>query len=147
MAFTYTYPRPALTVDCIVFFREKETWKVLLIQRKKAPFKDYWALPGGFVDMDETLEEAAKRELYEETNVQIDRLKQFYVFDAIDRDPRHRTISVVFYAVLEKEIQPKAADDAKYAQFFDIKNMPDLAFDHAEIMKKAITDIIKKRDT
>ena len=113
--------------------------------RNKPPFEGKWALPGGFVDMEETLEEAAKRELTEETNIKVDRLNQFYVFDAIDRDPRHRTISVVFYQISEDlTLKPKADSDAKEACFFLIEELPKLAFDHDEILIKAIDEILKK---
>lgn len=125
--------------------KEEQEVKILLIQRNNYPFEGKWALPGGFVDLDETLEYAAKRELEEETGIQVNSLKQFYVFDEINRDPRHRTISVVFYEIItKKEIIPKAADDARDAAFFNIRNLPDLAFDHNIIIKKAIAEILKK---
>lgn len=145
MSYTYKYPRPALTVDIILFLKENTNYSVLLIKRNNPPFKEKWALPGGFVDMDETLEEAAKRELFEETSIKIDNLTQFYVFDAIDRDPRHRTISVVFYQIsTDLNLKPQADSDAGEAIFFSIKELPDLAFDHNEILNKAFHEILKK---
>ena len=135
MSVTYKYPRPALTVDAIVFRKTSKT-EVLLIQRGNEPFKNLWAFPGGFVDMDETVEQAAVRELFEETGIKGIELKQFYTFSAINRDPRHRTVSVVFVGFTEKNIEPKAGDDAKNAKWFELDNLPELAFDHAEILEK-----------
>lgn len=144
MSYTYQYPRPAVTVDILLFLLINSEVKLLLIQRDKYPFEGKWALPGGFLDMDETLEKAAIRELQEETNIQLESLIQFYTFDAIDRDPRHRTISTVFYTLIKnQEIIPKAASDARNAKFFSINNLPELAFDHKQIIEKAINSLIK----
>ena len=143
MTYTYKYPRPALTVDIILFNITQSGTTILLIQRKHSPFENKWAFPGGFVDMDETLENAALRELEEETGVTLNSLQQFYVFDALDRDPRHRTISVIFYAIISDITQiPKASDDASNAVFFNINNLPDLAFDHNMIIQKAIQKLL-----
>lgn len=140
MSFTYKYPRPALTVDAIVF-RKKLNTEILLIERGGEPFKNMWAFPGGFVDMDETVEKAAERELFEETGINGIELKQFHTFSAINRDPRHRTVSVVFVGFTELNMKPKAGDDAKNAKWFDLNNLPKLAFDHAEILEKIVTKI------
>jgi 8-oxo-dGTP diphosphatase len=134
MPYVYAYPRPALTVDALVVAREKGEWRLLLIRRGKAPFMNLWALPGGFVNMDEALEQACCRELEEETGLQCNKLEQFRVFDALDRDPRHRTISVVFYTILPQVSGVKGADDASEAGWFPLSELPDLAFDHREII-------------
>jgi 8-oxo-dGTP diphosphatase len=145
LSYTYKYPRPALTVDILLFQKINDDYSLLLIQRDNPPYEGSWALPGGFVDMDETLIIAAKRELFEETKIVVDDLKQFYTFDAIDRDPRHRTISVAFFKILENiETSPVAASDAREAKFFSINSLPNLAFDHNFIIKKAIKEILKK---
>ncbi len=141
MSFTYKYPRPALTVDAVVF-RESDQKEVLLIQRLNEPFKDLWAFPGGFVDMEETVEDAVGRELFEETSLSGISLKQFYTYSAIHRDPRHRTVSVVFVGKAEKNTEPKAGDDAKKARWFGLDDLPKMAFDHAEILN----DILKKEE-
>ncbi len=130
--YTYQYPRPALTVDALVL--KKETAEVLLIQRANEPFKDQWALPGGFVEMDELLETACLRELEEETGLKLESLSQFKTYDGIDRDPRHRTISVVFCGFAEKDAEVKGGDDAANAAWFSIDKLPELAFDHANIV-------------
>jgi len=133
------YKNPALTTDIILFSCEEEP-KVLLIKRKYDPFKDKWAFPGGFVEYDEELEVAAQRELEEETNITGLCLEQLRTFGRVGRDPRGRTVSVVYYAYVEtlSTLNVKAQDDAKEAQWFSIKNLPELAFDHAEIMAFAL---------
>ena len=132
--YTYKYPRAALTTDAIVFVKEENTTLVLLIERGHEPFKGKWALPGGFIEMDETLEQACIRELEEETGLKVQQMTQFKTFDAIDRDPRHRTISVV-HSVQLKEKQPvKGGDDAAHAKWFSIDNLPQLGFDHDQIL-------------
>lgn len=137
--FTYKYPRPALTVDALVFRKSDENWEILLIRRGAEPFIGKWALPGGFVDMEELLETACCRELEEETGLKINGMTQFKTFDAIDRDPRHRTISVVFYAILENEQSVKAGDDAREAAWFAFSDLPELAFDHATILSEFLS--------
>lgn len=139
MSYTYKYPRPALTVDAIVF-RRKQVWEVLLIQRLNEPFKDMWAFPGGFVDMEETVEDAVERELEEETALTGIEFKQFNTFSAVHRDPRHRTISVAFVGIAESDVEPKAGDDAKNAKWFKIEDLPNLAFDHKEVMEKLLKE-------
>jgi len=138
MPFTYEYPRPMVTVDIIFINIVKN--KILLIERGREPYKNYWALPGGFVDMDEELEDAAYRELKEETNVDNISLSQFKTYGTLGRDPRGRTISIIYYAITEKDgITAKAGDDAAKAEWFDIKSLPKLiAFDHRNIINDFI---------
>ena len=143
MPFTYKYPQIAVTVDILIFVKEKNDYFVLLIQRSKPPFENMWAFPGGFVGINETLEAAAIRELKEETGITGVTLKQFYTFDAIERDPRQRIISVVFTGFIpSKNIFYSAADDAKNAAWFNVKEIDKLAFDHKEIMVKATNDLL-----
>lgn len=134
MSFTYKYPHPAVSVDIIVISKFKNNKKILLIERKNPPFEKCWALPGGFIEMDETLEQSALRELKEETSLQLTSLNQFAAYGDPGRDPRERTVSVVFYTILDDEIVPCAGDDASKAKWFSIKNIPDLAFDHKKIL-------------
>lgn len=139
MSYTYPYPRPAVTVDALIFLRKNDNWNVLLIQRKNYPFEGLWAIPGGFMDMNETLIEAAYRELKEETGLENVVISQFYTFDAIDRDPRHRTISTIFVGFTdEKNCNAQASDDAIDAQWFKIDALPEMAFDHKMIIEKAV---------
>ncbi len=138
--YSYKYPRAALTVDAIVYFVEEKTTKVLLIERGRDPFKNKWALPGGFIEMDETLEKACIRELEEETGLAVKEMKQFRAYDAVNRDPRHRTISVVFSAKLDAEQKVKGSDDASNAAWFSLDELPELAFDHAQILKDFLLD-------
>lgn len=138
--YTYEYPRPALTVDIIIFSTEEKEAEVLLIERKNAPHKGAWALPGGFVDMDENLLEAALRELKEETDVDNIPLNQLQAFGDVDRDPRGRTVTIAYYGITPKKPAIKGGDDANRARWFPIKQLPQLAFDH-----KKILDIAKKK--
>ncbi len=139
MAFTYKYARPALTVDCVVFGLDEGELKILLIQRKLDPFKGQWALPGGFVEMDETLDEAARRELEEETGVKDLFLEQLYTFSGVDRDPRERVVSVAYYALVNLDEHPTtAASDAEQVGWFSAFDLPALAFDHAEVYATAL---------
>ncbi|TAN40505.1 MAG: NUDIX hydrolase [Nitrospirae bacterium] len=134
MTVTYQYPRPNLAVDCVVFGLDEADLKILLIQRGLPPFEGKWALPGGFVQMDETLEEAAKRELKEETGIQDLYLEQLYTFGAIGRDPRERVVSVAYYALVNlRDHKLMAATDARDAAWFSTDDLPPLAFDHSEI--------------
>ena len=138
MPFTYTYPRPALTVDCVVFGFDERVLRILLIQRDLVPFQGEWALPGGFVRVDETLEAAARRELSEESGVRDVFLEQLYSFGAVDRDPRERVVSVAYYALVKmSDYQLLAATDARSAAWFAVDDAPSLAFDHAEILEHA----------
>ncbi len=138
MSFTYAYARPAVTVDCVVFGLDDELLKVLLIQRDREPFAGRWALPGGFVDPRETLEQAALRELAEETGVSKVYLEQLHSFGAPDRDPRDRVITVAYYALVRRlDHAPKAASDARSVGWFPASQCPPLAFDHREIVAMA----------
>ena len=137
--FSYPYPRPAVTVDAIVFRTDQRETEVLLIRRAKEPFKDRWAAPGGFIDMDETPEDAALRELNEETGISGLELYQFHTYGAVNRDPRHRTISIAFTGILKNHGQQAiGGDDAAEADWFPINELPPLAFDHDEIVAGAI---------
>lgn len=129
-----------ITVDAVIF-RIAENGKIgdlLLVKRKNDPFKDQWALPGGFLEKDELLEMGAKRELQEETGLKIEGLKQVGIFDSPDRDPRGRTISVAYYGFADPLAKVKANDDAEEVKWFLICHLPELAFDHENIIKKAI---------
>lgn len=139
MSFTYKYPRAALTVDCVVFGFDGGALKVLLIRRGIAPFKNQWALPGGFVQPDETLDAAALRELREETGLHEVYLEQLYTFGDLNRDPRERVISVAYFALVRRaDHLPVAATDASEAAWFEVIDLPTLAFDHSEILKIAL---------
>ncbi len=145
MTYTYKYPRPAVTVDIMVFLEDEKKYKVLLIQRKNPPFQNMWAFPGGFIDMEETLEKAASRELEEETGIINEELIQFRTYSDPGRDPRGRTISTVFYTVLsELPKNAKAADDAADLAWFSTDKLPELAFDHKKIMRDALCEIFNK---
>jgi 8-oxo-dGTP diphosphatase len=137
--FTYEYPRGALTVDCVVFGVDEEELEVMLIQRGQPPFEGKWALPGGFVRVDETLEEAARRELEEETGLRRVFLEQLKTFGAVDRDPRERVVSVAYYALVKlSDHKVKAATDARDAAWFGVHDVPSLAFDHTDILRLAL---------
>jgi 8-oxo-dGTP diphosphatase len=155
MAYCYDYPRPALTVDCVVFgFTAVEHLKVLLIQRGVPPFEGQWALPGGFVAMDESLDAAARRELEEETGVKDLFLEQLYSFGAVHRDPRDRVVSVAYYALISLADHPtRAATDARDVGWFPLvvadaaepwTQLPDLAFDHRQILATALQRLQNK---
>ena len=140
--YSYKYPRPAVTADCVVIGSAADSSRyVLLIQRGNEPYKGCWALPGGFMDMDETLEQCALRELKEETGLtpsgDITELKSF---STVDRDPRGRTITVAF--LIEMPLtEAKGGDDAAEARWFPLNELPSLAFDHDEIIKEALARI------
>ncbi len=132
--FIYNYPRPAVTADVLVVSRDPKP-QVLLVRRKHEPFAGMWALPGGFVNIDEDLEAAARRELEEETGVQTRKLIQLHTFGTPGRDPRGRTISVVYLTEIDKaKIKPHAADDAAEVGWHSLAHPPALAFDHAKIL-------------
>ena len=137
MEYTYKYPRPAVTADCVVITREAEP-KVLLIQRGFNPFKGCWAFPGGFMNMDETTEQCAVRELEEETGLKVDTIHQIGAYSKVDRDPRGRTITVAYLAIIDKPLAVTGQDDAAKAEWWPLSALPELAFDHAEIMDDAI---------
>ena len=139
MPHSYQYPRAALTVDCVVFGFDEGELKVLLIERGLEPFKGRWALPGGFVRVNETLDEAARRELVEETGLTNVFLEQLYTFGTVDRDPRERVVSVAYYALVKlSDHRARAATDAANAEWFPMSKLPKLAFDHAEIFGTAL---------
>jgi 8-oxo-dGTP diphosphatase len=145
--FTYDYPRPAVTVDIVVVTRGARP-KVLLIRRMHDPFAGWWAIPGGFVEMDETLEAAARRELKEETGLTVDGLEQLYTFGDPGRDPRGRTIAVAYLTrVHEKRVRPIAGDDAGEVGWFSLQRPPGLAFDHREILGHVRKRLKEKRRT
>lgn len=140
MPFTYQYPRAALTVDCVVFGFDESELKALLIERALEPFKGRWALPGGFVRVDETIDEAARRELEEEAGLKNVFLEQLYTFGSLKRDPRERVVSVAYYALVRlADFHATAATDAVDARWFPVSQTPRLAFDHDEIMATALT--------
>jgi 8-oxo-dGTP diphosphatase len=138
MSFSYEYARPALAVDCVVFGLDESDIKVLLIQRKLVPFQHAWALPGGFVRIDETLDEAARRELEEEAGVTDVYLEQLYTFSTLDRDPRERVVSTAYYALAKlSDHRIRAATDAMGVGWFSLDDLPKLAFDHQTIVQTA----------
>ncbi len=137
MAYTYKYPRPAVTSDCIVITREGDA-KVLLIQRGDEPYEGCWAFPGGFMNMDETTEQCARRELEEETGLKVNDLHQIGAFSKVGRDPRGRTITVAYLAIIDKPISVVGQDDAAKAEWWPLSSLPQLAFDHDDIMADAI---------
>ncbi len=139
MAATYDHPRPALTVDAVVFGLDDEDLEVLLIRRDLEPFQGKWALPGGFVRVEETLEEAVRRELQEETGIGEVFLEQLYTFGAVDRDPRERVVTVAYYALVKlSDHRIKAATDARDAAWFNVSEAVNLAFDHDLILATAL---------
>lgn len=137
MSYTYKYPRPAVTADVVAITKEEEP-KVLLIQRGNEPYKGCWAFPGGFIEMDETTEECAIRELEEETGLKLDSMVQVGAYSKVDRDPRGRTITIAYLAIVDGPLSVIAQDDAAKAEWFSINALPALAFDHDEIMTDAL---------
>lgn len=139
MAYTYKYPHPAVTVDGVVFGYDDADLKVLLIQRDGDPFKGKWALPGGFVRMEESLEAAVRRELEEETGITELYVEQLYTFGQPKRDPRERVVSVAYYALVKlADHAVRAASDARNVAWFPVADLPALAFDHEEILEAAL---------
>lgn len=147
--FCYRYPHAAIAADCVIFGFNGKNLKILLIERGQEPFKDYWALPGGFMRMDETIEETAERELEEETNIKNVYLDQFKVYSNVKRDPRERVVSIAFIALVKPEdCDVVAGDDAAKAMWFDDGMLPPLAFDHALIIREAreyLKDILYRK--
>lgn len=142
--YTYDYPRPAVTADCVVFCNDSDGLSVLLIERANEPFKGCWAFPGGFMDMEENAEDCAKRELKEETGMEVRSLKYLGTFSEVNRDPRGRTITIAYYVVVEKS-EVVGADDASQARWFPIDLIPSLAFDHDKILQMALEEIKKDK--
>ena len=130
-----------LTVDVVLIKKAPNGSQLLLIQRKKEPFQNYWALPGGFVDEHEDLEIAALRELFEETGIQIASATQLKAFGTPHRDPRGHMVSVAFFAFADENAVAVAADDAADAKWFSLNDLPKLAFDHDEIINFALSKI------
>ena len=145
--YIYDWPRPMVSVDAAVFAFFRNKAKLLLIERKNEPFKGKWVLPGGFVDIDEELDDAVARELAEETGLVGVRLEQIHTFGNVGRDPRGRVITVIFMGIVtEGQNKLKAGDDAAKARWFDIEKLPkDLAFDHNEVVRFAIEKLKKRK--
>ena len=141
--YTYHYPRPALTVDVVVFMLLDDQLHILLIQRAQPPFEGTWALPGGFVNMEESLEMAAARELAEETGIEGCELEQFHTYGDPQRDPRGRVISVAYCTYLppETSISIREGGDAKQVRWFPMTDLPNLAFDHSKITRDALNHL------
>jgi 8-oxo-dGTP diphosphatase len=145
--YQYEYPHPAVTTDIVIFTIRDKRLKVLLIRRGAAPFRGKWALPGGFVNIDEDLEDGARRELAEETGVSGVFLEQLYTFGAPDRDPRERVITVAYYALIPSDrLEISAATDAEAVGWFALDELPELAFDHAQIVAMAQQRLRAKLD-
>ncbi|MES9964993.1 MAG: NUDIX domain-containing protein [Candidatus Sedimenticola sp. 20ELBAFRAG] len=141
----YEYPHPAVTTDVVVFTIREQRLQLLLVKRGSEPFKGNWALPGGFVDIDEDLEACAKRELQEETGVSGVYLEQLYTFGKPDRDPRERVISIAYYALVASEkLELRAASDATDAAWFPLEQLPELAFDHNRVIEIAHERLVSK---
>lgn len=137
----------SVTADSVIFFSNDGKPKVLLVKRKKDPYKGQWALPGGFLEDDEPLENGAIRELEEETGLKVGNLKQLRTFGTPGRDPRGRTISITFYGEIASEEKVKGNDDAEEADWFSIEKLPELAFDHSEIMEVATRAYLSDKNT
>lgn len=143
--YCYRHPHPALTTDIVLFTLRAEKLQLLLIRRRNPPFQGGWALPGGFLDLDEDLNDCAKRELEEETGIKNIYLEQLYTFGKHNRDPRERVISVAYYALIASDrITLKPASDATEAAWFAFDELPELAFDHREIVGKARERLVAK---
>ena len=140
----YKYPHPSVTVDCVLLGFDGKSLNVLLIERAFDPYKGCWAFPGGFLEMNESAEEGAKRELKEETGLTTAMVKQFHAFSAPDRDPRERVLTIAYYSVV-RQSEVKGADDAAQAKWFPLNAVPkQLAFDHAEMLRVAKEEISKE---
>ena len=138
MTYSYEYPHPAVTTDVVIFTIRQDELKALLIKRALPPYRNMWALPGGFVNLEESLEEGARRELEEETGVRDVYLEQLYTFGEPDRDPRERVITVAYYALVPTdEIDIQAGTDAEGVSWFSMEELPELAFDHRAILDMA----------
>ena len=138
MSYTYNFPRPELAVDIVIFTVRENKLQVLLVERKGEPFAGEWALPGGFVNIEESLEAAAGRELEEETGLKAVYLEQLYTYGDPNRDPRGRVISVAYFALIRADAQARGGDDTAQARWFSIEQLPALAFDHSDILSYAV---------
>lgn len=136
LKYSYQYPHPSVTTDCVIFGFDGVKLKVLLVERGMAPYKGRWAFPGGFLNMDESAEEGALRELKEETGLEGAYIRQFHTFSAPQRDPRERVITIAYYALVRMQ-EVKGGDDASDARWFALDEVPPLAFDHDQILRKA----------
>ncbi len=136
--YCYEYPRPMLTADIVVFDLRNDLVSVLLIQRRFDPYKGFWALPGGFVEMDENLKDAAMRELAEETSIEDIDLHQVMTVGTPGRDSRGRCVTVVYSGIYSGREDPSAGDDAQSVSWFPLNNLPALAFDHKEIIVRTV---------
>ncbi|MBP5682794.1 MAG: NUDIX hydrolase [Bacteroidales bacterium] len=141
--YAYDFPHPALATDCAVFGFDGQCIKILLVKRGIEPFKGLWALPGGFLRMNETTEECIRRELHEETSLSPEVIEHFGVFSALDRDPRERVVSLAYYSLV-KQSEVVGGDDASDARWFALGALPTLAFDHKEILDKALQTLREK---
>lgn len=135
--YTYRYPRPAVTTDCVIFGFDGTKLRVLLVERGVEPFRGRWAFPGGFLKMDETADEGARRELREETGFEADIVEQFHTFSDLHRDPRGRVITIAYYALCRLQ-DVCGGDDAARAEWFALDDIPSLAFDHDHILRRAV---------
>ncbi len=138
MPYSYDFPRPSVSVDAVIFKKEKDRLLILLIQRDHYPFEGMWALPGGFIEMEETLAESIARELEEETGLKSIALEQLYTSGDPGRDPRGRTITVVYWGIADEHVTVRAGDDARKAGWFPVDEIPPLAFDHDRIVTMAL---------
>ena len=136
MPYTYEYPRPAVSADVVVYDRDSRS--ILLIERKNDPFAGAWALPGGFMEMDEDASVAAIRELEEETGLKVDHVRQVGAYSAVDRDPRGRVVTIAFFAVATQKDPVNASDDAADTRWFELSQLPELAFDHQLIIDDSV---------
>ncbi|MCG8428735.1 MAG: NUDIX hydrolase [Chromatiales bacterium] len=145
MPYSYPYPHPAVTTDIAVFTLRAQKLQLLLVKRASPPFQGQWALPGGFLNIDEELEDCALRELQEETGVTGVYLEQLYTFGKTDRDPRERVISVTYYALTASDrLKVQAASDAADAAWYPLDDLPPLAFDHSSIVELAHQRLVAK---
>ena len=140
LKYHYKYPHPSVTTDCVVFGYDGLRLNVLLIERGADPFKGHWAFPGGFLNIDESAQQGAKRELFEETGLRDAHIHQFHTFSAVNRDPRERVISIAYYALVRIS-EVKGGDDAAKAQWFPLDSVPPLAFDHDMMLRMAIKEL------
>ena len=143
LTYQYKYPHPSVTTDNVIFGFDGQTVKVLLIERGGEPYKGYWAFPGGFLEMDESAEEGARRELMEETGLTTGVVRQFHAFSAPDRDPRERVLTIAFYSLVRMS-EVKGMDDARRAGWFPLHEVPRLAFDHEEMLRVALEEVGKE---
>ena len=143
MSYCYEYPRPMVSTDILLFGKQGNELFILLIKRLNEPFKNRWALPGGFVEENEALKNAALRELEEETGLNSLQLHQFHAFGDPGRDPRGHCVTVVYYGFVDKnQVQSKAGDDAKETGWFKLSELPELAFDHEKVIQQAVEELL-----